>query len=93
MFRALIAGFVALPRFAGHAAALPPQALTYLGLDEISIRKALESFGYEVLTFGMDESGFEAEIMDGVTIYDLSISPTSGVITNVEIDTDVDGDA
>ncbi|MBF9057784.1 hypothetical protein HKCCSP123_01190 [Rhodobacterales bacterium HKCCSP123] len=93
MFRALIAGLVALPLLAGQASALPPQTLTYLGMDETSIRKALESFGYEVLTFGEDESGFEAEILDGASIYDLSISPTDGMITNVEFDTDVDGDA
>jgi hypothetical protein len=93
MFRALTAGLIALPLLAGNAAALPPQALTYLGTDETSIRKALESFGYEVLSFGMDESGFEAEILDGSDIYDVSVDPDDGLITNVEYDTDIDGDA
>jgi hypothetical protein len=93
MNRALIAGIVAVPLLAGPAAALPPQPLTYLGLDETSIRKSLESLGFEVLNFGQDESGFEAEILDGADIYDLSINPDDGQITNVEYDTDGDGDA
>lgn len=93
MNRALIVGIAAVSLLAGPAAAVPPQPMTYLGLDETSIRNALESLGFEVLDFGLDEWGFEAEIRDGADVYDLSINPADGKITNVEFDTDADGDA
>jgi hypothetical protein len=93
MIRVLTAALVALPLLAGHASATPPEVMTYLGTDETAIRTALGRAGYEVLSFGQDESGFEAEVTRGEEIYDLSIDPADGMITNVEHDTDVDGDA
>ena len=93
MTRRFLAGLIALPLMAGTAQALPPQAMQYLGSDLTTIRKNLESLGYQVLSIGEDESGFEAEILDGDEVYDVSVDPAGGIVTNVELDTDDDGDA
>jgi hypothetical protein len=93
MIRSLTAALFAFPILAGAAAAVPPQTMTYLGTDETSIRKSLEAFGYEVRSLGADETGFEAEILDGDLVYDVSVDPNDGKIYNVELDGDYDGDA
>lgn len=93
MTRRFLAGLIALPLMASTAQALPPQAFQYLGEDLTTIRKNLETMGYVVLSIGEDETGFEAEIQDGTAIYDVSVSPVDGLVTNVELDFDEDGDA
>lgn len=92
MVRKLTAGIIALPFLAAGAAALPPQESSYIGSDEVTIRAALISMGFQVVSFGLDETGYEAEVLDGDVIYDISINPDTGIIDSVEIDTDADGD-
>jgi uncharacterized membrane protein YkoI len=93
MLRYVTAGLVALPLVTGAAKALPPEVSTYIGTDATSIAKALQGMGFEVRSIGLDESGYEAEIVDVDAIYDITIDATDGLVTNVELDTDVDGDA
>ncbi|NKX45536.1 PepSY domain-containing protein [Roseicyclus persicicus] len=93
MIRTLTAGLLALPILSGAAMAAPPPESLFLGTDLTTVRKTLESMGYRVREIGQDESGFEAEIVDGGIVYDVSVDPETGLIIFVEPDTDQDGDA
>jgi hypothetical protein len=92
MFRILLAGAAALPLLSGVAFASPPQVNMFLGTDTLTISKGLESLGYEVVSIGVDETGFEAEVQAGEALYDVTVDIASGLILTVEVDHDSDGD-
>lgn len=92
MFRTLIAGAIVLPLMSGAALASPPQLNMFLGNDTLTISKGLEALGYDVLSIGVDETGFEAEIIAQGMMYDVTVDIASGLIISVDSDHDSDGD-
>ena len=93
MTRICAYALLTLPVLAGPALAGPPPEMLYVGTDMPSIIAALDDMGYDIISTGEDESGFEVEIADWDDIYDLTIDPVTGLIIGIEFDSDEDGDA
>lgn len=92
MFRILLAGALALPLLSGVALSSPLQVSLFLGKDTLTISKGLESMGFEVVSIGVDETGFEALVQSADGLFDVTVDMASGQIIAVDFDEDADGD-
>lgn len=63
-----------------------------LGTSVAEIATNLQDAGYEVREIERDDSDFEVEIIVDGQLYELEISPRTGMITEVELEDDDDMD-
>lgn len=73
---------------AGAAAALTVG--TPIGQDVDTVRAALEAEGYEVLEVELDGDEIEADVLRDGQAFEVEVSVTDGVVTEIELEDDED---
>lgn len=59
-----------------------------LGKSEATIRSALESQGYAVTDFEIEDGEIEVEAMYEGKAYEFEVSPETGIVLEIELDDD-----